>query len=219
MVLIYIKLGTADQYDDEQLNFHLLEGVKEAQILDYTNINANIINGLIAGEIVQISAAEYYALTPLPTDPPITVIPTELINITDFLDPCPVDATLFFAYYAGKWYKVLWSTIRECAGGSGGIGDRLAFRVGDSGNNLSILPDVGDDRFINPALVDKDPDDLLVTINGVEVYHRSFYEDRGDEDDNDWWVLHEDAGPDDSPGMFKRSGDFSDKEIVVIRGL
>ena len=216
MVPIYIKLGTADEFHDERLNFHLVE-LSPKGILDYSNLNEHITLGLLSGEIVQISEAEYYALTPPPATPPITVIPTELINITEFIDPCPLDATLFFAHYAGKWYKVLWSTIKQCA--STGSFTPLKFRVGDPANDLDVLPDVAEDRFTNPALAGKNAANLQVIINGIEIYHRSTYEPQADEAEHDWWVLHEDTNPGDTDGMLKRSVNFLEKDIVVIRGI
>lgn len=216
MVLIYIKLGSATEFHDERLNFHLVAG-KPSGILDYTNINEHITTGLIAEEIIQISEAEYYSLIPPPPEEPIVVVPSELINITNYLPPCPLDATVLFAHYAGTWYKILWSTVKSCVGGF----SSLRFRVGDSTNDLDVLPDVGENKFVHPSLVGKTHSQLMVTINGAELHPRSTYEDRGDQNDFDWYVLHEDLVPDDTPGMFQRNPavPFGDKEIVIIRGI
>lgn len=210
MVLIYIRLGTATEYHDERLNFHI-NGTVPAGILDYSNVNSNINQGLLSGQIVQISMAEYYTLVPPAPGDPIVVVPSELINITNFLNPCPLDATVLFAHYGGQWYKILWSTIKACIAGS----NSLQFRIGNPLNDLATLPDDGEFEFTNPLLNGKTPEQIQVTVNGVEIYHKSLYEPLGDEGDYDWFTLHEDL----TPGKFKRATAFTSTELVVIRGL
>lgn len=215
MVQIFIKRGTALSWYDERLNFILDDGNPKG-VLDYLNLTEEIFAGLLAGEIVQISEDEYNGIGSPPD--PIIINSNDLISITQEIGPCPNPDTIFFARYQNVWYKVLWSTIKECA--QGGATTVFKFRV-DNPDQPAWVPAEGESAFIPldddsaPVLThiieDGDWDKLMVSLNGVELYHKSFYEDAGDETEFNWYDIDLDAGE------FSTNLGFSNKDIMICR--
>jgi hypothetical protein len=216
MVNIYIKLGTASEWHDERLNFHL-DSNHPKGFLDYSNLTEEIFAGLIALEIVQIDVTEFNGIADPP--PPIIVNSNDLISITAEIGPCPNPDTIFFARYQGVWYKVLWSTIKECA--SGGAQTLFKFRVGDSGlpawapsdGDSSFIPLNGVDPMLADIIADGEWDKLLITLNSVELYHKSTYTNQGDDADFNWYDIDLDTGE------FSTNLALATKDIMIARKI
>ena len=218
LVPIYIKLGTASQWDDERLDFHLNSGITKG-ILDFSNINDHIINGLNALEIVQITEAEYYGIGPSGGGGPIIINPPTLATITQFMGPCPNPAFIMFGYYNNQWYKILWSTLQTCLGGGGGGGAApLRFRVGNPADvGASDLPHDGDASFINAFFTGTTKEHLLVTRNGIELYNKDLIDPANytGDDAMDFYEVHADA----TANKFKVNALFANKDIITIRKI
>lgn len=219
MVLLYIKLGTATEFYDERLGV-VLTLLKPRTIVDANNVTYNITSALNSGAIVQLDAAQYYAETDDPTNPPLVVNPPELININEYMPPCPDNAFVMFGWIGSKWYKILWSTLKQCLGSAP---SSIQFRVGAPDIENPEYPEDGDDSFINPLLENKSPQQLIVTRNGTIIYHKSLWHE-DDQADNVWYTLHgEDPGSisgntGSTPGKFKLNIPFLNKDIITING-
>lgn len=209
MTPIYIKLGTEVIYDNERLDFHL-DSETPAGILDYNNLNEEIARDLNNGKIVQIDAAEYYSIVGIIV-PPIYINPGELSTLKNFLVGCPTDATVFFCYKDNKWWKVLWATLKDCMGGAGGIVTPIHFFVGDPGAE-GWHPVATDTEFINADLIGKNEEDLLVLLNGVRLYPKSYYPIARQAEFN-WYVVNES----DDIGRFEVNLPFADDDLLEIR--
>lgn len=209
MVPIYIKLGSALSYDNERLDFHLDSEVT-AGILDYNNLNEEIYRDLSAGLIIQIDAAEYYSIGGGPM-PPIYIDPGGLITLVHFLPPCPADSAIFFAYTGGKWYKVLWSTIKSCIGVGSGI--KFRFFVQDP-KELSWHPAEGDTTFINTGLIGKTSEKLLVTLNGVELYPKSTYP-VSEQGNYNWYTVNEIT----DNGEMSVNVPYANKDVLSVKEI
>jgi hypothetical protein len=209
MPFIYIKLGTATEYEDDRLALHLNLGenlIKAA--LDYNNLTPEIHEGLNAGLIVQISEEEYNSLSSGPVDP-ISVDTNYLITLSNYMPPCPLPAFVMFGYYDSKWWKITWETIKACLGGPA-ITTPIKFRVGNFGNPIWAPVDAAV-SFTHPDLIGiTNFDRLLVLLNGVELHHKDIYPD-AEKPDYNWY----DINP--VTGEFTPNLPFAEKDILSIR--
>lgn len=114
MPLLYIKLGTATEYLSQRQDFYL-DSDHPATILDYSNLDADIITSLNAGLLTQISESDYYnfisSLTPAT---PINVDSNYLLTLTRSLSVCPINTSVLFIMQNGLWYKLPWSVAKSC---------------------------------------------------------------------------------------------------------
>lgn len=215
MVPIYIKLGTADHYEDDRLGFLLDEtNGPVAAVLDYNNLTPEIFQGLNAGLIVQITEEEFYGLQTEPT-PPINVDTNYLITLSNFIPPCPTNGFVMFGYYDSKWWKITWQTIKECLGGTSTLSNVIKFRIGNAGNPVWV-PAAESNTFQHDDLIGITPelcDKILVLLNGVELHHKSYYDNGvpNDVTDFNWYEI------DDETGDFTMNLNFADKDILSIR--
>lgn len=199
---IYLRLNTGYHYfQDETLLVELRDPGISSTVLDATNLNANIFNALNRGVLVQIDEATYYSGQATPPPPATNINPTQLITIREYLNPIPANADFFF-YYEGKWYKSLYIDMMSQLLNK----VRLAFRVGTA---IAPFPAAGDPGFTHPQLVGKLIETLFVTHNGVEIYHKSFYDEAEQ-------VMYTHWDLDNETGYFTLSTGFLDKDIVAI---
>lgn len=203
MPLIYFKLNTGQTYfRDEDLEIELNISVPAA-VTDYTNITPAITEGLNAGIIIQITEAEFYGLA---GGPPIVINPGYLITINSFISGCPNPNSVFYTYYSGKWWGILWSQIKSCIT-AGTTSERHLFTVGIA---VAPYPVPGDNKIILPGLIGKTTQDIILLINGTELYPQDNY------DSADW--VNTDYYTFDSPlGTITRDNvSFSNKDIVSL---
>lgn len=208
MPLIYVKLGDGQiSYKDERLNLNLEDGINPASTLDYLNLNEDVINALNNGVLVQITEGEFYGIAASNTDP-ISVPTSYLPSLTKFLSYPFNSSTLFFSYYNGEWYKVLWSEILKH------FGFRVAFRVGDP----SLVPGVGenypldgDTLFTLNILKGRQWEDLTITLNGIEIYNYNLHSEENQTLLDNWNI-------DPESGEFNKLLPFNQGDIIAIIG-
>jgi hypothetical protein len=172
MSVIYLKLGSVNDYVDERLAFHLNDLIKPAGALEYENLNEDITRAINAGQLVQISNVEYFNLiNTLEPSEAINVTTSYLVTLQNYFNTCPNPTSIFFLYDSGQWYKVLWSTLKNCIAG------RIAFkfRVGEADPPFPIPADT-ETIFQHDFLKGKDYRNLTVTAGGVEIHEVSMYD-------------------------------------------
>lgn len=211
MVPIYIKLGTALYYDNVRLDFHLT-AEKPAGVLDYNNINDEISADLNNGLIVQITASEYYGLSAGPLEPPLYIDPSYLPGVSQYQAPCPLNSFVMFGYYGGSWYKILWSTIKQCIASQG---VSIVCRIGNS-DCVAPLPQADSNTFTHDDLIGKDVDKLIVSLNGAIIYPKKYYEEELAIDSEERYE-HYEIDPD--TGQFTKTSNFVNKDILSIQEL
>lgn len=172
MSVIYLKLGSVNDYVDERLAFHLNDLAKPAGALEYENLNEDITRAINAGQLVQITSVEYYNLLNS-TEPAeaINITTSYLVTLQNYFNACPNPTSVFFLYDQGQWYKVLWSTLKECIASS----VSFKFRVGEANPPFPIPADT-ETVFQNDLLKQKDPRKLRVVVGGVEIYEAGMYD-------------------------------------------
>lgn len=176
-VIIYIKLGTATEFYDEALDFHLGGNYFTAGALQYNNINPHIFSSLTAGLIVQINETEYNSIISSTTPPntPILITPSYLFALANFFVGCPGNNDVFFMLSAGGWYKILWSTMKSCILSSSSV--NMVFRVGSGGNingTTTPVPNDGDISLQDDSLKNKQ---ITLMVQGTELYPNTVYVD------------------------------------------
>jgi hypothetical protein len=210
-VPIYIQLDEAAEWHNEQLNLHLT-AEKPAAVFDYTNINADVIEALNANEIMQISQEDYFNVVGEDLEE-LDIIPHDLITLNQFMAPCPVAGFVMFGWYNNQWYKILWSTLESCLGGGGSF-TPLHFTVGDTTPTAEPWhPTNGQSSFTNPDLVGYTAEQLLVSLNGVRLYPRSYYVNPLDETLFNWYEV------DELTGELSVNVAFADGDIMEISKL
>lgn len=210
---IYFKLNTGQTvFKDERLGIHLTDPGKLAAGLDYSNLDDEIYQGLISTVIVQITEAQYNAINEtIPDDPPIVVPTTYLPTLNQYMPPCPTNGFIMFGYFNSQWWKITWQTIKQCLGSEAKY--KLSGRVGNSAGNPVFFPAAGVNTFTDTDLIGKDKESLIVTLNGFNLYPKSYYEDQGDFVDFEWWDI------DIATGEFTKNSNFATKDILTIKEI
>lgn len=207
MTLIYFKLGSLPEYTEETLDFHLGNNYPDAGVLDYTNLNPNILVANNAGEIIQINEQEYYSIIngQAVANGTQVVNAGDLITLTNYLNVCPLDNDVFFVLKAGKWFKISWLRMKQCI--STGVRTDFLFRVGDETfvDGLTI-PNDGDTTFQNDKIKNID---ITIKANGIEIYPQSVY--KVDQLPNVDYYTHNKVD-----GIITRPAKFKDEEIIHI---
>jgi hypothetical protein len=207
MSVIYLKLGSVNDYVDERLAFHLNDLIKPAGALEYENLNEDITRAINAGQLVQISNVDYFNLiNTLEPSEAINVTTSYLVTLQNYYNGCPADTSVFFIYDSGQWYKALWSTLKSC------IASRTSykFRIGETDPPYPIPADT-QTAFQHNGLKNKNPRNLTITAGGVEIHEASMYDPAElASGDIDYYTL------DPATGTITRPATFSQGEFISI---
>jgi hypothetical protein len=206
-MLIYVKLGPGQtDYRDERLDFTLEENTQPAGVLDYQNLNEKVMADLNANRIVQITAAEFFnILSTVVPNPVLNITTNYLVSLQNYLNSCPNDNAVLFLYQGNKWYKALWSVLKNCVGSNLNV----VFRVGDA---ALPKPQAGDSVWNEPALfLNKNYKRTILKLNGLEIFEERLY-DPVDLASGDilYYILDEAAGTLTLPAPTT----FEDKSII-----
>lgn len=208
MPLIYVKLGIGiTEFRDEQLDFELEDPNVPAGAVDYGNMTENFTAALNAGTIIQISEADFFNIQGgLIPATPINITTNYLISLNKYMNVCPLDNSVFFMLQDNKWYKILWSKIKQCVSGAK---LNLLFRVGDPAYTNPNYPEDTDTIWTNPIFIGKDYKKLIFTYGSVEIFEERMYDPAVlAPGDIMYYQLDEVAGTVEIPGVAFKNGDI-----------
>lgn len=202
MKIIYFKLGSVDTFDHERLSIHLNDPGLTAAQLDYGNADEDIFSALNAGEIIQITEAEYWTIIHAGTPPPdpIVVSTDYLLHLVNSLSACPADSAVFFCYQSGSWWKVPWSLLKSC------IDAKINVKVKMGGAGAPI--DIDATEYTNLSFINKN---MRCRVNGVMQYTRAEW-DLDNDPELDGSVDYTDFNS--STGKFTRPAGFKKGELI-----
>lgn len=204
-MIIYFKLGVGiTTFSDESLGIYLSTPSRLAIATDLTNTNANIYSALLAGIIIQINEQEYYTI--LGATPPVILTPVNtnyLFTLSTELQECPAGTDTFFLLKENRWFRVSWTTMKNCINQV----SLFLFRVGQGGLYRGTpIPNDGDTTYQNDELKNRD---ITLTVNGIRMYPSSVY-DPADLPEIDYYLHDKDTG------IITRPYTFKNKEIIQI---